>query len=94
MKKDPATHVGKNGHENPVTSGRAPSDRAEGGRMEQKDRAEFCSAVHRFSRSRNRLGGANKRRSIDFINLVTIFMLFKSVIYCHYVFSLYIFKNL
>ena len=49
----PATSE-KIGHENPMNSSGALSDRApEGESMVQKDWAGFCSAVHRASRSQN-----------------------------------------
>ena len=54
----------KVGRVNPVNSSRALSDPApEGERMVQQDRADFHSAVHRATRSQNRLHDTDNKRS-------------------------------
>ena len=61
-KKDRATHFQQIGHENPVNSSSALSDRVpEGERMTQKDWAGLHSAVVRVTRSQNRLNGTNNK---------------------------------
>ena len=61
-KKNLATHFQKIGHENPMNSSGALFDTAqERERMEQKDQAGFCSAIHRVTRSQNQLNSTKNK---------------------------------
>ena len=67
-KKDLATHFQKNWHENPLNSSRALSDIVlEDERPAQKYQTEFCSAVHRVTRSQDRLHGTNNKWLISML---------------------------
>ena len=65
--KDLATHFQKISHENPVNSRVLSYIALEGERMVQEDRAGFCSAVRRVTRSQNQLEGTNNKFSFSYL---------------------------